>query len=87
MYVVHDSPGVHSVDAKYEKNEVTVKGTIEVKKVHEKLQKWSKKKVEIISETKSKVAKETKKVKHACICDLRKNFHTANYTLIFSKAS
>ncbi|KAL3516720.1 hypothetical protein ACH5RR_023622 [Cinchona calisaya] len=58
-------PGVHSVDAKLEKNEVTVKGAIEAKKVRERLQKWSKKKVELISETKfkeaEKGAKETKK--------------------------
>lgn len=58
-------PGVHSVDVKYEKNEVTIKGAIEAKKVHQRIQKWSKKKVELISETKSKEVekgKETKKV-------------------------
>ena len=59
-------PGVHSVDVKHEKNEVTIKGAIVAKKIHERLQKWSKKKVELISETKvkeaEKGAKETKKV-------------------------
>ncbi|CDP09330.1 unnamed protein product [Coffea canephora] len=58
-------PGVHSADIKHEKNEVTIKGAIVAKKMHERLQKWSKKKVELISETKvkeaEKGAKETKK--------------------------
>ncbi|XP_011093976.1 heavy metal-associated isoprenylated plant protein 4 [Sesamum indicum] len=47
-------PGVHSVDVKFEKGEITVKGGIDAKKIHARLQKWSKKKVELISETKSK---------------------------------
>ncbi|KAL2461004.1 Heavy metal transport/detoxification superfamily protein [Abeliophyllum distichum] len=47
-------PGVRSVDTNFEKGEVTVKGAIDAKKVHTRLQKWSKKKVEIISETKTK---------------------------------
>lgn len=57
--------GVHTVDAKYDKNEVTVKGFIDAKKIQGRLQKWSKKNVDIISETKSKVEeKEKKVVKH-----------------------
>ncbi|KAL3615446.1 hypothetical protein CASFOL_041107 [Castilleja foliolosa] len=47
-------PGVHKVDTKFEKGEITVKGAIDAKKIHAKLQKWSNKKVELISETKSK---------------------------------
>ncbi|PIN15877.1 Copper chaperone [Handroanthus impetiginosus] len=47
-------PGVHRVDTKFEKGEITVKGAIDAKKIHAKIQKWSKKKVELISETKSK---------------------------------
>ncbi|KAL8028425.1 hypothetical protein ABFX02_14G159200 [Erythranthe guttata] len=46
-------PGVHRVDAKFEKGEITVKGAIDAKKIHARLQKWSNKKVELISETKS----------------------------------
>lgn len=58
----HTAAGVHNVDAKYEKNEVTVKGFIEAKKIQGRLQKWSKKNVDIISETKSKVEEKEKKV-------------------------
>lgn len=57
--------GVHSVDAKFEKGEITVKGAVDAKKIHARLQKWSKKKVELISETKSK--EEVKKVKQLFI--------------------
>ncbi|KAL7083452.1 hypothetical protein ACP275_14G163300 [Erythranthe tilingii] len=46
-------PGVHRVDANFEKGEITVKGAIDAKKIHARLQKWSNKKVELISETKS----------------------------------
>ncbi|XP_012832669.1 PREDICTED: uncharacterized protein LOC105953541 [Erythranthe guttata] len=46
-------PGIHRVDAKFEKGEITVKGAIDAKKIHARLQKWSNKKVELISETKS----------------------------------
>ncbi|KAL8542527.1 hypothetical protein ACS0TY_003406 [Phlomoides rotata] len=54
-------PGVHKVDTKFEKGEITVKGAIDAKKIHQRIQKWSKKKVELISEIKSKeeVKKET----------------------------
>nr|XP_043618632.1 heavy metal-associated isoprenylated plant protein 4 [Erigeron canadensis] len=57
------TPGVHKVDIKHEKGEITVEGTIEVKKIHEKLQKWSRKKVEILSQDKKVIVekKETKK--------------------------
>ncbi|KAK4476481.1 hypothetical protein RD792_015635 [Penstemon davidsonii] len=48
-------PGVHSVDVKSDKGEITVIGAVDAKKVHARLQKWSKKKVELISETKSNV--------------------------------
>ncbi|XP_057800304.1 heavy metal-associated isoprenylated plant protein 4-like [Salvia miltiorrhiza] len=47
-------PGVHKVETKFEKGEITVKGTVDAKKIHTRLQKWSKKKVELVSETKSK---------------------------------
>lgn len=46
--------GVHKVDAKFEKGEITVTGAIDAKKVHARIHKWSKKKVELISEAKSK---------------------------------
>lgn len=46
--------GVHKVDAKFEKGEITVTGAVDAKKIHARLQKWSKKKVELISEAKSK---------------------------------
>lgn len=52
--------GVHKVDTKFEKGEITVKGAIDAKIIHQRIQKWSKKKVELISETKSK--EEVKKV-------------------------
>ncbi|KAL1546565.1 heavy metal-associated isoprenylated plant protein 4 [Salvia divinorum] len=47
-------PGVHKVEAKFDKGEITVNGAIDAKKIHTRLQKWSKKKVELVSETKSK---------------------------------
>ncbi|KAL8155158.1 hypothetical protein AgCh_000521 [Apium graveolens] len=57
--------GVHSVDVKYEKNEVIIKGTIDEKMIHTKLEKWSKKKVEILGKDIIKIVevkeKETKK--------------------------
>lgn len=59
--------GVHSVDVKYEKNEVIIKGAIDEKTIHAKLEKWSKKKVEILAKDKIKIVevkeKETKKVR------------------------
>ncbi|CAI9103368.1 OLC1v1001833C1 [Oldenlandia corymbosa var. corymbosa] len=61
MPIFRTLPGVHSVDVKFEKNEITVKGAIEAKKIHARLQKWSKKKVEIVSETKVVEKKEEKK--------------------------
>lgn len=67
--------GVLSVDAKYEKNEVKVKGFIETKKIQERLQKWTKKKVDIISETKSKVQEKItkeKKVRPTCPASIGK---------------
>ncbi|KAG6434516.1 hypothetical protein SASPL_106153 [Salvia splendens] len=47
-------PGVHKVEAKFDKGEILVKGAIDAKKIHTRLQKWSKNKVELVSETKSK---------------------------------
>ena len=45
-----------------------MEGTIEVKKIHERLEKWSRKKVEILSqETKAIEKKETKKVRPSYI--------------------
>ncbi|KAM7472376.1 hypothetical protein LguiA_010559 [Lonicera macranthoides] len=57
--------GVQTVDVKFESGEITVKGVIEEKKIHERLEKWTKKKVEILPKPKIKAAvdkeKETKK--------------------------
>ncbi|XP_060207877.1 heavy metal-associated isoprenylated plant protein 4 isoform X2 [Lycium barbarum] len=53
--------GVHTVDVKFEKDEVTVKGAIDAKKIHQRLEKWSKKKVEIVSQAKVKEVEEVKK--------------------------
>ncbi|XP_055808055.1 heavy metal-associated isoprenylated plant protein 4 isoform X2 [Solanum dulcamara] len=55
--------GVHTVDVKFEKDEVTVKGAIDAKKIHQRLEKWSKKKVEIVSQTKVKEVEKEKEVK------------------------
>ncbi|PWA81091.1 Heavy metal-associated domain, HMA [Artemisia annua] len=56
------TPGVHKVDVKHEKNEITVEGTFEVKKIHERLEKWSRKTVEIVSQDKKSLEiRETKK--------------------------
>ncbi|KAL4562890.1 hypothetical protein LXL04_026921 [Taraxacum kok-saghyz] len=49
--------GVHKVDVKHEKGEIRVEGSIEVKKIHEKLEKWSRKKVEILSQDKKTLEK------------------------------
>lgn len=42
------------MDVKFEKDEVTVKGAIDAKKIHQRLEKWDKKKVEIVSQAKVK---------------------------------
>lgn len=56
--------GVHKVDAKHEKGQITVEGTFEVKKIHERLEKWSRKKVEILSQDKKILEKkDAKKVR------------------------
>ncbi|KAL3815203.1 hypothetical protein ACJIZ3_016471 [Penstemon smallii] len=62
-------PGVHSVDVKSDKGEITVKGAVDAKLVHARLQKWSKKKVEFISETKSKETIKTITMKAYLHCD------------------
>ena len=49
--------GVHGVDVDLEKNEIKVKGKIEVVKIHKQIEKWSKKKVELISPKSSEVKK------------------------------
>ncbi|MCD7457991.1 hypothetical protein HAX54_036842 [Datura stramonium] len=55
--------GVQTVDVKFEKDEVTVKGAIDSKKIHQRLEKWSKKKVEIVSQAKVKeLVEEAKEV-------------------------
>lgn len=41
--------GVHSVDVEMEKNEIKVKGVIDVIKIHKLIEKLSKKKVELVS--------------------------------------
>ncbi|KAI3693857.1 hypothetical protein L1987_76812 [Smallanthus sonchifolius] len=56
------TPGVHKVDVMHEKGEIRVEGTFEVKKIHERLEKWSRKKVEVLSQDKKPIEKkETKK--------------------------
>lgn len=57
------APGVHTVDVKLEKDEVAVKGAIDAKKIHQRLEKWSKKKVEIVSQAKVKDVEKAKEVK------------------------
>ncbi|OIT36157.1 PREDICTED: heavy metal-associated isoprenylated plant protein 4 isoform X1 [Nicotiana attenuata] len=59
--------GVHTVDVKLEKDEVTVKGAIEAKKIHQRLEKWSRKKVEIVSQAKVKDVEKAKEVKKESI--------------------
>ncbi|KAK4364331.1 hypothetical protein RND71_015689 [Anisodus tanguticus] len=59
--------GVHTVDVKFEKDEVTVKGAIDGKEIHQRLEKWSKKKVEIVSQAKVKVIEKEKDVKKETI--------------------
>ncbi|KAE9463021.1 hypothetical protein C3L33_05073, partial [Rhododendron williamsianum] len=51
--------GVQSVDVQFEKGEVTVKGSIDEKEMHKRLEKLSKKKVEIV-DSKAKITKEKK---------------------------
>ncbi|KAK3008835.1 hypothetical protein RJ639_015318 [Escallonia herrerae] len=50
--------GVQGVDVKFDSSEVTVKGAIDPKKIHERLEKWSKRKVEILPQAKIKIAEE-----------------------------
>lgn len=49
----------------HEKSEIRVEGTFEVKKIHERLEKWSRKKVEILSQDKKLMEKKviSKKVR------------------------
>ncbi|XP_028110212.1 heavy metal-associated isoprenylated plant protein 4 [Camellia sinensis] len=42
------TPGVQSVDVKFEKGEITVKGVIDEKKIHKQIERLSKRKVEIL---------------------------------------
>lgn len=55
------------MDVKYEMNEVIIKGAIDEKMIHTKLEKWSKKKVEILTKDKIKIVEvkeeETKRVR------------------------
>lgn len=51
--------GVHGVEFDLEKNEIKVKGIIEVVKIHKQIEKWSKKKVELISPKPTEVKKPT----------------------------
>ncbi|WMV49335.1 hypothetical protein MTR67_042720 [Solanum verrucosum] len=53
--------GVHSVDVKFEKDEVTVKGAIDANKIHQRLQKWTKNKVHLVSQAKIENANQLKK--------------------------
>ncbi|KAG5565288.1 hypothetical protein RHGRI_001247 [Rhododendron griersonianum] len=54
-----DDRGVQSVDVQFEKGEVTVKGSIDEKEMHKRLEKLSKKKVEIV-DNKAKITKEVR---------------------------
>ncbi|KAF7113399.1 hypothetical protein RHSIM_RhsimUnG0129000 [Rhododendron simsii] len=56
--------GVQSVDAQFEKGEVTVKGSFDEKEMHKRLEKLSKKKVETV-DNKVKITKEVLPVKKA----------------------
>lgn len=47
------------MDFDLEKNEIKVKGKIEIVKIHKQIEKWSKKKVELISPKPSEVEKTT----------------------------
>ncbi|XP_076956231.1 heavy metal-associated isoprenylated plant protein 4-like [Bidens hawaiensis] len=55
------TPGVHKVDVMHEKSEIRVEGTFEVNKIHGRLEKWSRKKVEILSQEKKPMVKEISK--------------------------
>ncbi|XP_052170946.1 heavy metal-associated isoprenylated plant protein 4 [Diospyros lotus] len=56
------TPGVHSVETKFEKSEIIVKGAIDEKKIHKRIEELSKRKVEILPGRKEEVVekKETK---------------------------
>lgn len=62
------------MDVKHEKNEITVEGTFEVKKIHERLEKWSRKTVEIVSQDKKAEIRETKKVRVSTSTQIYLNF-------------
>ncbi|XP_002526528.2 heavy metal-associated isoprenylated plant protein 4 [Ricinus communis] len=62
--------GVHNVDVDFQKAEIKVKGVIDVIKIHKQIEKWSKKKVEMVSPeikikntgaTEKKLVEQTKK--------------------------
>ncbi|XP_019168253.1 PREDICTED: heavy metal-associated isoprenylated plant protein 4 isoform X2 [Ipomoea nil] len=57
------TPGVRTVDVKFEKDEVKVTGGIDAKIIHQRLEKWSKKKVEIVSQDKIKEVEKEIEVK------------------------
>nr|GMC83226.1 heavy metal-associated isoprenylated plant protein 4 [Ipomoea batatas] len=59
--------GVHTVDVKFEKDEVEVTGGIDAKIIHQRLEKWSKKKVEIVSHAKIKQLEKEIEVKKESI--------------------
>nr|GMC86623.1 heavy metal-associated isoprenylated plant protein 3 [Ipomoea batatas]GME16037.1 heavy metal-associated isoprenylated plant protein 3 [Ipomoea batatas] len=61
------TPGVHTVDVKFEKDEVEVTGGIDAKIIHQRLEKWSKKKVEIVSHAKNKEVEKEIEVKKEAI--------------------
>ncbi|XP_004248586.3 heavy metal-associated isoprenylated plant protein 4 [Solanum lycopersicum] len=53
--------GVHNVDVKFDEDEVTVKGAIDANKIHQRLQKWTKNKVHLVSHAKIENANQLKK--------------------------
>jgi len=50
------------VDVKFDEDEVTVKGAIDANKIHQRLQKWTKNKVHLVSHAKIENANQLKKV-------------------------
>ncbi|KAK4715916.1 hypothetical protein R3W88_014254 [Solanum pinnatisectum] len=56
-----ETQGVHSVDVKFEKDEVTVQGAIDANKIHQRLQKWTKSKVQLVSQANIQNANQLKK--------------------------
>ena len=73
--------GVHTVDADFEKGELKVKGVIDPLKIQKRLEKLSKKKVELVSpkvkikETPVKVETKVKETKEVSVHSITINLH------------